>query len=320
MTGRTRPRSGDGRRRGGRGLDGPLHRIRSGGTVAARRGAAAVQGTTALAAARLRRLSRRGGRGAAGLRPGHHRRDARLRHRPDLCDAVLPAGLLHRLGHRRQPGGEPSAQERRRGRGGEGTDAAGLGPGGRGAGRPRRIRPAPGRPVRLRDGAAPRRHRPVRRVRGHRLRHERPRPPGPGPRRRPLGPAAVRRVRPVHRLRPAAGPGPLRRNVRLRHRRTELRRLLRPVHRHHQPGPLLRLRRLRRRLRQPGRAAELRRPLRPELRPGHVRHGGVRHGHPARRRLGPPAARRRAVPPMPPEQPTAYGNGYDTGQNEQYRY
>lgn len=25
-------------------------------------------------------------------------------------------------------------------------------------------------------------------------------------------------------------------------------------------------------------------------------------------------------PPMPPEQPTAYGNGYDTGQNEQYRY
>ncbi|KFK88988.1 hypothetical protein IX27_12185 [Streptomyces sp. JS01] len=24
--------------------------------------------------------------------------------------------------------------------------------------------------------------------------------------------------------------------------------------------------------------------------------------------------------PMPPEQPTAYGNGYDTGQNEQYRY
>ncbi|MFD4019646.1 hypothetical protein [Streptomyces sindenensis] len=25
-------------------------------------------------------------------------------------------------------------------------------------------------------------------------------------------------------------------------------------------------------------------------------------------------------PPMPPEQPTPYGNGYDTGQNEQYRY
>ncbi|CAO0825663.1 putative protein OS=Streptomyces microflavus OX=1919 GN=G3I39_28205 PE=4 SV=1 [Streptomyces microflavus] len=25
-------------------------------------------------------------------------------------------------------------------------------------------------------------------------------------------------------------------------------------------------------------------------------------------------------PPMPPEQPAPYGNGYDTGQNEQYRY
>lgn len=81
--------------------------------MAAGRGAVPVQGPAPLPAAGLRGLPRRrgGGRPALGGRDRHRHRG--LRHGPDLCDPLLPARLLHRLGHRRTAGLQPAAPHRR---------------------------------------------------------------------------------------------------------------------------------------------------------------------------------------------------------------
>lgn len=100
--------------------------------MAAGRGAAAVQGTPALAAARLRRLPRCGPRCADPLRAGDRPRRDRLRDGPDVCDALLPEGLLHRLGHRRQPRCEPPSPRWRRAVRHPGARTPGLRPGVRG--------------------------------------------------------------------------------------------------------------------------------------------------------------------------------------------
>ena len=73
------------------------------------------------------------------------RRRDRLRRRPDLCHALLPPRLLHRLGDRRQPGREPPPQAAPgRDAAGRRAHARGLGPGVRGrAGRSRRAATEP---------------------------------------------------------------------------------------------------------------------------------------------------------------------------------
>ena len=160
------------------------------------------------------------------------------------------------------------------------------------------------------------------------------------------GAAPVRRVRPVHRLlhvqrrarpgqlrragrvrrpervrRPGqyagqdtyAGPGRLRRAVRLRHGPAAVRRVLRPVHRHHRrPLAVRRARRLRelRQLRQPAavRATPTPQQYTTETPPGGVWVPQQREGE-------------QYPPEQQPAQPAPYPNAYDSGYNEQqYRY
>ncbi|MFD0393117.1 hypothetical protein ACFQ3Z_13730 [Streptomyces nogalater] len=119
--------------------------------MVAGRGAAAVQGTAALAAAGLRRFPRRRHRCAVALRDRDRARRDRLRGRPDLRHAVLPPWLRLRLGG---PAARPPGRWRRQ--------QAAPGPGG-----PQGFRPAGHRP---RDPG----HRP--RVPRHRPGDLRPRP------------------------------------------------------------------------------------------------------------------------------------------------
>lgn len=81
-----------------------------------------------MASARLRGLRHRGRRRADAVGVRHRPRHDRLRHRPDVRHALLPARVLHRLGHRGQPRCEPSSSRRRR-PGGPRAHAPGVGPG-----------------------------------------------------------------------------------------------------------------------------------------------------------------------------------------------
>lgn len=312
--------------RGVHGLDGPLCRVRIRRAVAAGRSAPPVQGQAALAAARLRRIPRRGHRCAAALRAGDRGRGHRVRRRPVVRHALLPARLLDRLGHKGRTPGEETAQGTRRERG-EGPGTRSLGPGVRAARAGAAGQPGPaGRHTAGRHAAG--------RPRG-RLRAARPRP-GPGSRRLRAARVRRQRLRDGRRLRlrrirlPAAHRG-LRRLPAVADPRAHGRRRLRPAAdaRRHRPvrhiqrhgvrnrsAVRLRLRPqrperperpvVRRPVRLRRRAAAVLRLLGPVHRRGPVRsllrrpaavhrsvRGPVRQRHPARRGLGPAAARHR---------------------------